>query len=100
MQHTAHPDEPTEQELAEVMKVITTMGHNWRTLISVLGIPPDKEQEIVQDNIGLKTQILKMLQTWRILHRSDGMSTRAHLAEILRKADPCLHPAVKILEPP
>ena len=80
------------------MKVITTMGPNWRTLIGILGIPPDKEQEILQDNLGVKTQILRMLHTWKLLHQSDSTNTRSHLAAILRDVDPCLNRAIKILE--
>ena len=55
---------------------------------------------LFQDTPGVKTQILKILNTWKMLHQNDGTCTRANLAAILRQTDVSLLPAARALESP
>ena len=68
---------------------------DWEILQSYLGIPDDFMFQVTHER-SERNKIRTMLKTWRCT--SSG--SRAQLAECLRKADPRLHQAVKLLMSP
>jgi hypothetical protein len=96
----AVPDEPTTQELVEVMKKIAGKYRSWHILFQTLGIPDDCREEILQEQISFKTKILRMLNTWVYLNRHNGRCTRFNLATILEQTDSSLRPAARLLQSP
>jgi hypothetical protein len=97
-QPSAIPDQPNNLELVEVMKMILAKFTSWPILIQALGIPEHRGQEILQETHGVKTQILKILNTWVEMHMPDRTCTRTNLATVLRKIDDSLIPAARLLE--